>query len=96
MRARWRATRPTLGPSPVFGVLVVEATAGVPQRLLVSVCGDAARVFYHPGEVQQVRGEEGRVSVGEVVLGAAGSGVEVAWAGTGFAEPGGVCLRGLT
>src|SRR5690242_3202134 len=78
---------------PVFRILVVEATAGIPQRLLVAVRGDPTRVLDQPGEMQQVPRQERRVSVCEVVFGAARSGVEVARAGTCFTQPGGVCLR---
>src|SRR5581483_3217070 len=63
--------------SAVFGVLEVEAAAGVPFRALVAVGRDAAGVPEHPGNVQQVPRHERRVAVGEVVLRTAGTGVEI-------------------
>src|SRR5438874_1039520 len=45
--ARWRVLA-------VFGVLVVEAAAGVPLGTLVAVRRDAARVLQQSGEVYEV------------------------------------------
>ena len=72
---------------PVLGVGEVEAAAGVPLRPLVPMGGDAAGVGNHASQVEQVPGHEGRVPVGEVVVGPAGTGIEVRRAGPGLADP---------
>src|SRR5437879_12746489 len=79
---------------PMLGVGEVEAAAGVPLRTLVAVDWDAARVFEHAGEVQQVPRHERGVAVGEVVAGSRRAGVEVGGSGPGLADPSGVGLWG--
>src|SRR5207253_2599201 len=79
--------------SAVFGVLVVEATTGVPLRALVSVGGDASGVLEDSREMDEVPGHERRIPVREIVLWTAGSGVEVGRPRPGFADPAGVGLR---
>ena len=77
--------------SAVFRVGVeTEAFAVVPGLPQVAVCGDAAGVLEHPGRVHQVPRHEGRVAVGEVVLGAARFGIEVARTRADLADPTGV------
>ena len=61
-------TEPT-SESAVVGVREVEPSARVPCGALVAVGRDATCVGDHPREVEQVPGHEGRVPVGEVVLG---------------------------
>ena len=92
-RAAARAPRSSRVGLAVVRVREVDAAAGIPGRALVPVCRHAPRVLQHAREVQQVPGEEGRVPVGEVVLGPAGSGVEVARARAGLAQPRRVGLR---
>src|SRR6516164_4741563 len=80
-------------PLAVFGILEIEAASGVPFRALVAVGGDAAGVFEHPGQVQQVPGHERGVAVGEVVVRAARTRIEVGRTRAGLADPAGVGLR---
>src|ERR1700742_1513345 len=74
----------------VFWILKVEAGASIPFGTLVAVCRNAAGVFEHLGEVHQVPGHKRGVAVGEVVLGAARTGVQIAGARADFAYPAGV------
>src|SRR5437588_1819338 len=86
------ATPSSLPRSPVLGVGVVEAAAGVPLRALVAVGGDAAGVLEHPGQMEEVPGHERGVAVGEVVLRPTRSGVEVRRPRSRLADPAGVGL----
>ena len=52
----------------VLGVCEVEPAARVPQRSLVAVNREAARVLHQPRQMEQVPRHEGRVSIREVVL----------------------------
>jgi hypothetical protein len=62
---------PNAAVSPMLGVGEVKAGAGVPFGTLIAVGGDAAGVLEHPRHVEHVPGGEGRVAVGEVVVGSA-------------------------
>src|SRR6476659_3592738 len=90
------APRSRPGPiwSTVLGVREVEAATGVPLGSLVAVGRDAAVVFEHPGQMQQVPCHERGVAVGELVLGGARAGVEVGRPRAGLADPARVGLRG--
>src|SRR6266581_7154177 len=79
--------------SAVFGVVEVVTAARVPAGTLVAVGRDAAGVLEHPGQVQHVPGHERGVAVGEVVLRAAGAGIQVGGSRPGLADPSGVGLR---
>ena len=61
------AVAPPPASDAVLGVLVVEAAAGVPQRALVAVRGDAAGVLQRARGVQQVPCQKRGVAVREVV-----------------------------
>ena len=85
---------PEISVSPVFGVGSVGAVARVPLGALVAIGGDTSCLLQHGGQVQEVVGHESGVAVGEVVVGAAGAGVEVGGARAYFADPTGVGLWG--
>src|SRR4051812_24040680 len=79
--------------SAMLRVGEVKAAPRIPLRALVAVRRDAAGVLEHPGDVEQVPGEEGGVAVREVVVGPAGARIEVRRAGPGLTEPAAVGLR---
>src|SRR5579862_3000149 len=82
---------------PVFGVVVVEPTAGVPLGPLIAVYRYATGVFQHLGHVHQVPGHKRRVALRKVVVFADFAAVSVivaiTWPGAGFTNPAGVRLR---
>jgi Resolvase, N terminal domain len=63
-----------------------------PQRALVAVSRNPARLLEQPCEVEQIPGHEGRVPVREVVLGPPGAGIEVRQAWACLPDPAGVGL----
>lgn len=71
---------------------MVESTARVPLRALVTVGWDASVVFDHSRQVHEVPGGKGRVAVSEIILGTAGTFIEIRGTGSGFAQPPGICL----
>src|SRR5204862_8116615 len=80
------------GPSAVLGVREVAAACRVPFGALVAMGRHPSGCLHEPGNVEEVPGHEGRVAVGEVVLGPAGVRVEVRGSGPGFTDPAGVGL----
>ena len=80
-------------PGHPLGGYEVEALAGVPERPLVPVRRNAARVSQGARRVHEVPGHEGGVAVGEVVFGSAGSGIQVGRTRARLTQPGGVGLR---
>ncbi|GEM_PF-1394401 len=62
---------------PVFVIRMIEPATCFPLASLISVGGDAAMIFQHSCQVQQVPGHKSGVSIGEVILGTARTGIEV-------------------
>lgn len=73
---------------------MAESATGLPTRALIAMRGYAAGVFDCPRNVQQVPGHESRAAVGEVVLRAAGSRIEIRKPQTDRAQPPGIGLWG--
>ena len=63
--------------SAVFGIGKIKSGPRIPCRTLIAVHRYSAEVLHHPGQVHEVPGHESGVAVGEVVLRAAGTRVEV-------------------
>ena len=77
-------------PSAILGIDEIESTPRIPQRSLVPVRGKASGVFEDPSHVEEVPGHERGVAIGEVVLRAPRSWIEVGGARSGFTDPTGI------
>src|SRR5680860_839171 len=91
-----RARSPVVGQMSSIlrvGLDEAEPLPLVPLASLVAVCRDATRPLDHLRRVHEVPGHEGRVAVGEIILGTARALVEIGRAGSDVPDPSRVGLR---
>ncbi len=56
---------------------MIEAAAGVPLGALIAMGRNTSRIFHHSRQMHQIPGHEGRVAIGEIILGPARSGIQI-------------------